>query len=199
MAESLILVVCTANVCRSRYAELLLRQGLADRTDIVCASAGTQALEGYEICRQVAARRTDSGDSLVGGSRKLTQDLVEEALLVLTASKDVRAEVVRLSPAARDRTFTLVEAAHRGTRFGLDGTQGRGTLADYLEHLDRARAELGSPAMPKRRWGRRSDHDALSIEDRHGSRDCAHNKMLDEIEAPVRAIVEQLSRVRPKV
>lgn len=198
MSRDLILVVCSANVCRSPYAALLLRRGLAERDDIEIASAGTHAHDGEPMCALVAGRMTDRAGRLASGSRTLTADLLEQATLVLTASKDVRADVVKLSPLARDRTFTMVEAAHRGSGFALSDHQDGGSLSDYVEHLDRARATLGAVPVRAHRWGRHSD-DGISIEDRHGSRDRLHNKTLDEVEAAVGAIATQLGGIRVRV
>ncbi|MCI9871138.1 arsenate reductase/protein-tyrosine-phosphatase family protein [Arthrobacter humicola] len=112
-----ILVVCTANVCRSPYAEALLTDyaARAGRSGVKIQSAGTHAANGQSLCRGASAllRKggVESGASKEHRSRKLELGLVRRAELILVASLEHRSEIAYLDAAARRRTFTLREAA----------------------------------------------------------------------------------------
>lgn len=117
-----ILTVCTANLCRSPLLERVL-QGSLDRElgprTILVASAGTRARAGVEspavVCELVAA---NAGDPTAMVSRELTPELVGDAELVLAATREHRAAVVRLNRSGLRTAFTVRE-------FGrlLDGLQ----------------------------------------------------------------------------
>jgi protein-tyrosine phosphatase len=114
-----VLCVCTANVCRSPAAELLLRAGLRSRLgeaadqQVVVSSAGTWATPRRPIEPGTAAalRRAGvgAGELAATVSRRLTQQAIVGAdLIVASTAEHVRA-VWRYQLAARHRTFTLGE------------------------------------------------------------------------------------------
>jgi protein-tyrosine phosphatase len=105
-----ILAVCTGNVCRSPAAERLLANKLGPT--VIVSSAGTHALVGHPISDPMAALLTDSGiepDSFE--ARRLSENMLKEADLVLTMTRAQRGLVVELWPAAVRRAFTLREFA----------------------------------------------------------------------------------------
>ena len=86
MADSAlnVLFVCTANICRSPYAEHRARQLLAD-APIAVASAGVPGFPGHDMDDAMAEQlRVRGGDPDAHISRALTSDLVDWADLVLT-------------------------------------------------------------------------------------------------------------------
>jgi protein-tyrosine phosphatase len=117
-AATSVLCVCTANVCRSPAAELLLRSGLAARAvdgAVRVASAGTWASEDRPIEPGTAGalRRYGVPAAEVAAKRSLRltrQDIADADLVVASTAEHVRA-VWRLQLAARHRTFTLGELA----------------------------------------------------------------------------------------
>lgn len=197
MTGGSILIVCAANVCRSPLAELALRRGLGDDSSVRVHSAGVRAEEGDPICTEVAARRTDEHwqeQARAHRSREVTPEMLAAADLVLTASRDIRGELVRLAPELRDRMFTLREAAHLGAGFPAGGSE---PVPDYVAYLDRARTRAtplgGSPGRGgalRRLFGGRSAADPASIADRHGSR--GHADTISEVERTTEAIAAQL-------
>lgn len=197
MTGGSILIVCAANVCRSPLAELALRRGLGEGAAFSVRSAGVRAHDGDPICADVAARHTDEGwqaQSRAHRAQEVTPEMLAEADLVLTASRDVRGELVRAAPEHRDRMFTLREAAHLGVGFPSGGSD---VVADYLAYLDRGRTRAVPLGGPPRRGGalrrlldRRSAQDPASIADRHGSR--GHSDTITEVEQAVDAIAGQL-------
>lgn len=199
MASQLILIVCTANICRSPLAQILMETGVDERLGIRVESVGTHARGGDPICDLAADRLSSHGYAQQATShraRSVEADVMEQAGLILTASREVRSEIVRLSPRVRDRTYTLREAAHRGSGFQPRAVTRRGgAVVSYAAHLDQARAMM--PPVPATRsvWrrGGRSE-DTMSILDGHVARGRAHRMALDAVTESVETIVAQLNR-----
>lgn len=107
MSAGLILVVCTGNVCRSPYIERLLAAALTPY-DVEVASAGTHALVGEPMDDGSARLLADAGISSADfAARQLTPALVLSADLVLTATRDHRRQVVRMTPKALRHTHAI--------------------------------------------------------------------------------------------
>ena len=110
-----VLFVCIGNVCRSPYAEILLRSrltdlGAADRFDV--GSAGVFAEVGRPMHRRMGLRLVEAGASPEGFvARQFEERMVPPTGLVLTLTRDIRARVLEEVPAALRRTFTLLEFA----------------------------------------------------------------------------------------
>lgn len=114
-----VLCVCTANVCRSPAAELLLRAGLRSRVgpaaeeQVAVASAGTWATPGRPVEPGTAAalRRAGVGAGDIAGtvSARLTPAAIAGADLVIASTAEHVRAVWRYQLAARHRTFTLGE------------------------------------------------------------------------------------------
>ena len=117
-APPTLLFVCIANVCRSPTMQFMTAHHL-DRLGIgsswALASAGTAAHEGDAMCVTAAAalRRVPGGADFAAAHRAQPLDaaLVDEADLIMVATHLERPLLARLSPSARSRTFTMVEAA----------------------------------------------------------------------------------------
>lgn len=113
-----IVVVCTANVCRSPLAAAILDAGLRSSFPgtLTVLSAGTAVRDEHELCastvRQLAVRRIPSYVAERSRAGQLDAGLVDTADLILTADTAQRAIVAQLSSAARSRTFTLREATY---------------------------------------------------------------------------------------
>lgn len=110
-----VLVVCTGNIGRSPMMERLLRRDLAaaglDRL-VDVSGAGTWAQDGEPMepyAEQTLRERGIDADAFA--ARRLQAPLVTGAGLVVTATREHRAAVVQLVPAAVRRTFTLLELA----------------------------------------------------------------------------------------
>jgi protein-tyrosine phosphatase len=105
-----ILAVCTGNVCRSPAVERLLARRLGPTVSV--SSAGTHALVGHAISEPMAALlRGDGLEPDPFEARRLSEQMLEEADLVLPMTRAQRSLVVELWPAAVRRTFTLREFA----------------------------------------------------------------------------------------
>ncbi|AXH97354.1 arsenate reductase/protein-tyrosine-phosphatase family protein [Ornithinimicrobium avium] len=116
MAEIGILTVCTGNVCRSPLMERLLQRTLDQRYGrgvVPVRSAGTRALVGSPMDERAAeVLRGLGGDPDGFVARRLVEPMVSSAALVLTATREHRAQVSRMHPRAMRRTFTFRELAH---------------------------------------------------------------------------------------
>jgi protein-tyrosine phosphatase len=108
-----ILVVCTGNICRSPFAEGLLRQALEARFPgggPTVTSAGTSGWEGSQAhpdsVRVALERDLDLSGHL---ARRLVREHLEEADLVLAMAAEHRSAIRRAFPEGGARTFTLKE------------------------------------------------------------------------------------------
>jgi protein-tyrosine phosphatase len=104
-----VLVLCTANICRSPVAEAHLRSELGPDADVAVSSAGLRARTGEPVWPAMAEA---AGVPLAGfTARQVDRDLLRRADLVLTMTRAQRAAAVDLAPATLRRTFTLREFA----------------------------------------------------------------------------------------
>ena len=96
------LVVCSGNTCRSPFVERVLRARLAAAgADVEVLSAGTGAVEGAAM--SLATRElvvAHGGDPRGFAARRLTAGLVRDDDLVVALTREHRARVRELAPAA---------------------------------------------------------------------------------------------------
>ena len=83
-----VLFVCTANICRSPYMELLARHLAPTETGLRFSSAGTMGMREEPMDPTMAAQLVLRGASAEGfRSRRATGTLVEQADVVLTGGQ----------------------------------------------------------------------------------------------------------------
>ncbi|WP_327015912.1 arsenate reductase/protein-tyrosine-phosphatase family protein [Cryobacterium sp. MP_3.1] len=101
--------MCTGNICRSPVAERLLHaqlEGAGIPARVV--SAGTQSMVGHDMTPEAAQLAQHYGaDPLGHRSQQLTEQLIADADLVVTATREHRSAVVSLHPRASRYTYTL--------------------------------------------------------------------------------------------
>lgn len=96
-----ILVVCTANVCRSPYVASRLAQALPDRTIV---SAGTQAVSGDKADSRVIERAQKHGISLLDHrSMRVNTDMLHRSDVILVMEETQAHELSALSPVSQGR------------------------------------------------------------------------------------------------
>ena len=175
MVQSL-LVVCTANVCRSPLGQRTLEHALAGSAlgDLVVSSAGTRALVGEAMCL-VSAEDLDPGDaaSATGHrARQLTGDLVRDADLVITMERAQRSAAVQAVPGQQAKVFTLREAeALLGVLAERDGAPPTDlpALAKALHSVRGLAPLVPAEPMKKHWWSRPTEpEDPMTIVDGHG-------------------------------
>jgi LCP family protein required for cell wall assembly len=182
-----VLVVGTTNVCRSPAAERLLRARLGQDGGIAVTSAGTHAALGEPVPQPldellVAAGAVEGGHA----ARLLDTEAVQAADLILTATRQERAAVVRQVPSAVGRTFTLRELARVAASIGPSALP-EGDAATRLLALVRAAPMHRGPTAPLVA----ADDDVL---DPSGMNRTAYLRSFDQVQAAVDDIVRT---VRP--
>jgi low molecular weight protein-tyrosine phosphatase len=180
-----ILVVCLGNVCRSPLAERLLRlrfeQLLEDRP-VSVTSAGVLALVGNAMDRSSAEQLMRLGGDPAGFvSRQVDAPLLEGADLVLTATRELRSQVLELAPRALRHTFTIRE------------------LAQLVSSPEVARPPGSGPAELVARaasW-RSADIDAFDVPDPIGQPPAFHREVADLLDETCTAIAEAIAASMP--
>jgi len=126
-----ILVVCTANQCRSPLAAALLRRALARRNLVHTVLSGG-LLEGGEPSPEllVETGRLHGIDLSEHRSRQLSPELLDGADLVLCMTRLHVRDVAVLRPAVWPRAFTLLEFLRQADELA-EGSERR-PLADLV-------------------------------------------------------------------
>jgi protein-tyrosine phosphatase len=109
--EFVVLFVCTGNICRSPIAEQLFRAGTRTLGGLIASSsAGTYARPGQAMTEQASAlSRLYNGDPSQHQASQVTAERIKAANLIVTMTREHRAEVVSTVPRASRKTFTLRE------------------------------------------------------------------------------------------
>jgi protein-tyrosine phosphatase len=133
--DASVLVVCTANQCRSPLGAAFLRVRLAERAPRVrVASVGIRAVADLPATESTiaaaAARRVDLS---AHRTRRIEAAQVSAADLVIGMERGHVQEAVLLDPSALTRSFTLKELARRARAAGRRGY--REPLAAYTARL----------------------------------------------------------------
>ncbi|ROP65062.1 low molecular weight phosphatase family protein [Curtobacterium sp. ZW137] len=181
-----ILFVCSGNICRSPLGEQLLRAELGAVDSVTVESAGTIAQDGAAMDGFAASQSVRlGGDPGPHASRYLTESIAASADLVLTAERSHRADVVRLSPRASKRAFTIKQFARV-----LDGLE-PDDLADVtspeqlVERVARLRGTVAPPADP-------ADDD---VDDPYRRSESTHERVATEIHRAVATIADALRAI----
>lgn len=186
-----LLVVCHANVCRSPVM-LWTLQSLVHADAVSFASAGTHAMRPDPICDVALEVLADAvpEQSRDGSAVQVTRDQIDEADLIITATKHQRGEIALMSHDARNRTFTLREAlllgeiAERGSH-RHDGAD----LSAYAARLHGSRGLL--QLTPPSRL-RRVKSDPLDHVDVHRDRARGHRNGLIAVQSDTRRFAAHL-------
>ena len=142
-----VLFVCTGNICRSPTAERLLRVE-ADRDGaLAVSSAGTAAMVGRGIDGPSARALEQLGVDPTGHvARRLTDELLGSADLVLTAETGHRGAVLARAPGLLRRTFTMLEFVRLARADGEGFATGAGVCpADRIAVLAGRRGTVAPP------------------------------------------------------
>ena len=112
MPELTVLFVCTGNICRSAYAEVVAHHRLGGAEGVRVASAGTWGLTDSPMCPDMAElARARGADPSGFRARRITRGVVEASDLILVAEATHRAFILEDWPAALPRVFSLVQFA----------------------------------------------------------------------------------------
>ncbi|MCL2092439.1 MAG: low molecular weight phosphatase family protein [Micrococcales bacterium] len=178
-----VLAVCTGNLARSPAIERLLDAALS-HDGIVTTSAGTSAAVGKPIAGPMATLLHSVG-ARVGdfAAQQLTEEMIRDADLVITATRAHRTAAVSLVPAAVRHTFTLIELA----RLALFVPPGQIT---GQTHAERLRSLVAVAPTYRSRAG----HGPSSIADPFGRTDIVYRRCFDAIFASTLDIIDAITR-----
>jgi len=169
-----ILYVCTANICRSPFMELLSRHLAGPDGSVTFASAGTRGFDASEMDPTMAATLIARGvDPADFRSRPFTGRMLGDHDLVLTAEASHRQFILDDHPAAFRKVFTLGQFAQAVRDLGTELT---------ARDLLRAVAER-RPAADQ----------ALDVDDPYRRGPEAAEKCASSLEALLRAVVPALT------
>jgi protein-tyrosine phosphatase len=197
-----VLIVCTANICRSPLAEYVIDDSFRNSPGfeaVTVGSGGFHPIRNGHICPEV--RMTRSGDQWNEftenhTSLRATAFKVSHARLILTASRSSRAAMAKIDPDSRSRTFTLREAAWLGEDFVHDpALSGADVVSEYASYLNSQRGLKPRP-IPKKRAFRRATRadDMLSIVDGHNLDSLKHRRTIEQVEQVASEIARQITR-----
>lgn len=136
-----VLVVCTGNLCRSPFAEGLLKKALAGRP-IAIESTGTDAPEGLAVPEEVLTVASQYGlDLSPHRSRHIAPEMVRRADLVLTMTPKHSRLIRQWAPEAANKVFMLTEYGPGGGGLAIPDPIGR-SLAVYESVFAQIDAEV---------------------------------------------------------
>ncbi|KJL29531.1 hypothetical protein [Microbacterium oxydans] len=181
-----VLFVCAQNICRSPLMAAAFEDELgADASRWVVGSAGTEASPGRRACRYSVEVVVTALGHL---STPLTMADLDAADLVIAASLAERSLIVRKSPSARSRTFTLREALLLGEQ-----QVSAASLAEYADVLDSRRGTLDLPTQRSLPWRRETGH-PLDVVDVHHLGIRTHRRGLQKAAADTRTLARRLQQ-----
>lgn len=172
-----VLIVCTGNICRSPFIERVLQRAADDHWgagSMRVSSGGTRGLEGSPMEPRAHERLVRQG--LSGAdfrSRRLLDEHVRSADLVLTATRSHRSAVVQLVPVALRHTFTVRELGLVAAGMTPEELPATASPKEWLRSLVRTVAvrRPGLAGLPG---------EALDIVDPYGQDDPAYDAMADQ-------------------
>jgi protein-tyrosine phosphatase len=208
-SDPVLLVVCTANVCRSPLVESVLRRRLPETdgplASAIVRSAGTRAVAGQQMCPVSGAESGDEAFEAAHAARLLDAELIGGAGLVLTAEREHRGAAARLAPGSQARVFTFLEAvalaevAVQRVRAGeVDRPADLAGVAAIL-HSSRGRIPIAEAPQPQRGLFRRRERvpsvHPFDLEDGHGQPAAEHEAAVQRTHELAERLVAALTEL----
>lgn len=166
-----ILIVCTGNICRSPFGEIVLRERLAG-TGIDVSSAGIGALEGHPVEPAMVVELEKRGMRADGfRAHQIDAFDVQDADLILVMSRRQRRFITEEWPRAAKKTVLMGAAP---------------AIADELVGPD--------PSGAVQAVARRSNADVVEVEDPYRKDPGVFSRVADEIDAAATALADALIR-----
>lgn len=169
-----VLFVCTANICRSAYADVLANRRAPAGVEF--GSAGVRGLVGHPIDPPMARHLGGGDDVAAHRARQLTRGLASEADLILAMAAEHRRYILDEWPAFARTTFVIGHAARELAAMPADVT-----LDGLAPHL----------------WGHRTSDRADSVRDPYARGPEAAATAARLIDAHVDAILTRLAALAP--
>lgn len=168
-----VLFVCTGNICRSPYAEVVA--AASGMVGVEFASAGTHAVVGAGMEPSMEMLLPDGVDGSGHRARQLTRELAEETDLIVTLAAEHRRWVLDAWPGCGQKVFVIGQVARE--MGGLPVGLGFGELAGHL-------------------WRHRSSAPGDDVPDPYRRGDAAAREAAGRIDGAVGAIVEGLRALK---
>ncbi len=194
MTITRILIVCTGNICRSPFAEILTRHLLVDRlgsrpaSAIDVSSAAVQAVVGAPMHpvtrRELAPRGLPAAAAERFVARQVQPAMIASAHLVLGVGPDHRSAVIEREPAALATAFGLREFARLAVEVDREALTG--------EPVERART-LVTQVRRGRGLSPPTEPGADRVPDPMGRSTEAHHLAAELIHDAVAAIVDVIA------
>ncbi|MGN0063879.1 MAG: hypothetical protein ACI379_06530 [Nocardioides sp.] len=105
-----VLMVCTANICRSPYLEIQARALAGEGSPVTFSSAGTMGFSDHAMDETMAGT-LPPGAADAFRSRPLTPAILSQVDLVLTAEREHRTRILEESPQFVRKVFTVGQFA----------------------------------------------------------------------------------------
>lgn len=184
-----VLAVCSANTCRSPLITLTLQRSVFGQRfggDVVVHSAGVNAAAGDPACPEITRLTTSNGMESrmleLHRARPLTDQLLEEADLIVAADRRLRSDVVKQArPQSLTRTFTLREAAQLAATAcrEVEGRTIEQRLRSLTEQMNHSRGFTDLPGVERvasisRPWRRLAVH-THDVPDAHAEPQAPHS------------------------
>ncbi|MEZ7897351.1 MAG: dTDP-4-dehydrorhamnose 3,5-epimerase family protein [Flaviflexus sp.] len=167
-----VLFVCTANICRSAYADVVASGQNVPGLEFF--SAGTHGLAGEGIDPPMAAHAKGKGNAEAHVARQLTRADVDQADLILTMAGDHRRYILDEWPTVANKTFVIGHAARE-----IGSLPPSARLADVSEHL----------------WNHRSSSSRDDVADPYRRGEMAALKAATTIDSHLDAIIPTLANL----
>jgi protein-tyrosine phosphatase len=177
-----ILVVCTANICRSPMAEAFLKGSLTERSSSLTVASAGFLEDGRRVDPYSAQAAAGFGVDISGHlSARMTMEQLEAARLILVMTTEHRRKVVGFRTAFYPKTFTFQEFVQRSME--LDPAVRSEGFAHWFPQLhgDRTGREL------------LSDDERISVADPYGQGTSAHGVTAQLLRDLCREVAEVLS------
>lgn len=179
-----VLFVCTANICRSAYAEYALRSMItsnASSAEVQIASAGVHALAGHPADPVVVDACRSRGYTGIEEHRSqpLDRALVGWADVVFAATREHRDVAIRHLPKKVNACYTMLEGARIFEALDL------GAWAEWTPQALVA-------SMAKRRSSVAALDDELDIADPYGRDTATYERAFGDIEYVVSVLCRTL-------
>jgi protein-tyrosine-phosphatase len=181
-----ILILCSANICRSPSTGLLLQRLTNERHEILTAGIDAGHLHdvGDSLCQDMVEHlvRSDVPAEVVEGHRSsaVSRSAIEAADVILVMTREHRAAAVRLSPAAQRKTFLMSQAV-RFSEWALN--------ADPVE-FPGSRSLLGWWDLARAHADFVEDADLL---DAHQAQEITHLDVIPLVDISARVIARSLN------
>lgn len=154
-----VLFVCTANVCRSPMAEVILRQQLkqkAKRSKWKVESAGTWGLDGSEMAEGVKKVLEEMGIDIPShAARTVDREMLNSFSLILTMEKGQKEALRAEFPEVGERVYLLSEMAGESSEIrdpmGKEQEEFRAAARKIASILERGYERIAFLAKPRKR------------------------------------------------